>query len=146
MAVLLGALYDGVAHAARDWLVGFLNRRAPGSLGAPLASLARVQETVGGIDALLHVDRVLLDRAAQDADAGRPAPVLDSGLLKHTVTTNAIQAVEAALRLTGNHGLSRQNPLERHHRDVLCGRVHTPQDDAVLSAAGRRALQAWEAP
>lgn len=146
MTVLLGALYDGVARAARDWLVDFLNRRAPGSLGAPLASLARVQEAVGGIEALLHVDRVLLDRAALDADAGRPAPALDSGLLKHTVTTNAIRIVETALGLTGNHGLSRQNPLERHHRDVLCGRVHTPQDDAVLSGAGRRALQAWEAP
>ncbi len=60
------------------------------------------------------------------------------------MTTQAIRAVEAALKLTGNHGLSRRNPLERHHRDVLCGRVHTPQDDAVLAAAGRRALQARE--
>ena len=145
MTVLLGALYDGVAHAARDWLVDFLNRRAPGSLGAPLASLARVQEALGGIEALLHVNRVLLDRAAQDTDAGRPPGAVDSGLLKHTVTTQAIGAVEAALKLTGNHGLSRGNPLERHHRDVLCGRVHTPQDDAVLIAAGRRALQAREA-
>ena len=145
MTVLLGALYDGVAHAARDWLVDFLNRRAPGSLGAPLASLARVQEALGGIEALLHVNRVLLDRAAQDTDAGRPPSAVDSGLLKHTVTTQAIRAVEAALKLTGNHGLSRGNPLERHHRDVLCGRVHTPQDDAVLIAAGRRALQAREA-
>ena len=144
MTVLLGALYDGVARAACDWLVDFLNRRAPGSLGAPLASLARVQEHVGEIEALLHVNRVLLDRAAADVDAGRPPGAIDSGLLKHTVTTQAIRAVEAALKLTGNHGLSRRNPLERHHRDVLCGRVHTPQDDAVLAAAGRRALQARE--
>jgi alkylation response protein AidB-like acyl-CoA dehydrogenase len=145
MTVLLGALYDGVARAARDWLVDFLSRRAPGSLGAPLASLARVQERVGEIEALLHVNRVLLDRAAQDVDAGRPPAAIDSGLLKHTVTTQAIDVVELALKLTGNHGLSRHNPLERHHRDVLCGRVHTPQDDAVLVAAGRRALQAREA-
>jgi alkylation response protein AidB-like acyl-CoA dehydrogenase len=33
--------------------------------------------------------------------------------------------VNLALELTGNHGLSRQNPLERHYRNVLCGRVHT---------------------
>jgi hypothetical protein len=48
--------------------------------------------------------------------------------------------VEDALSLTSNHGLSRNNPLERHYRDVLCGRVHTPQDDATRISAGRLAL------
>ena len=47
------------------------------------------------------------------------------------MTNNAVAVVEDALSLTGNHGLSRANPLERHYRDVLCGRVHTPQDDAT---------------
>ncbi len=142
MAVLLGSLYDAVARAARDWLVDFLQRRAPGSLGAPLASLARVQEQVGEIEALLRTNRVLLDDAARAVDEGRAPPAVDSGLVKRTVTANAIRAVEIGLQLSGNHGLARQNPLERHHRDVLCGRIHTPQDDAVLVAAGRRALQA----
>jgi alkylation response protein AidB-like acyl-CoA dehydrogenase len=44
------------------------------------------------------------------------------------------------LSLTGNHGLSRANPLERHYRDVLCGRVHTPQDDSTRTGLGRAAL------
>jgi hypothetical protein len=44
------------------------------------------------------------------------------------------------LSLTGNHGLSRANPLERHYRDVLCGRVHTPQDDSTRIGLGRAAL------
>jgi len=52
-----------------------------------------------------------------------------------------VRAVEIALQLSGNHGLARQNPLERHHRDVLCSRIHTPQNDAILVAAGARALQ-----
>ena len=34
----------------------------------------------------------------------------------------------------------RTNPLERHYRDVLCGRVHTPQDDATRIGVGRLAL------
>jgi len=140
MVVLLGSLYDAVAQAARDWLVDFLNQRAPGSLGAPLASLPRVQEHVGEIEALLRTNRVLLDEAARAVDEGRAPAAADSGLAKYTVTNNAIRAVEIALQLSGNHGLARQNPLERHHRDVLCGRIHTPQNDAVLIAAGRRAL------
>ncbi len=61
-------------------------------------------------------------------------------LVKSIITNNAIAAVEIALKLSGNHGLSRDNPLERHHRDVLCGRIHTPQDDSVRIAAGKRAL------
>ncbi|KQX34437.1 acyl-CoA dehydrogenase family protein [Variovorax sp. Root434] len=140
MTVLLGSLYDAVATAARDWLVGFLNQRAPGSLGAPLASLPRVQEHVGEIEALLRTNRVLLDEAAAAVDHGHPPPAADSGLLKYTVTGNAVRAVELALQLSGNHGLTRQNPLERHYRDVLCSRIHTPQNDAILVAAGKRAL------
>ncbi len=140
MVVLLGSLYDAVARSARDWLVGFLNQRAPGSLGAPLSSLPRVQETVGEIEALLRTNRVLLDAASEAVDSGRTPSAVDSGLLKHSVTGNAVRAVELALQLTGNHGLARQNPLERHYRDVLCSRIHTPQNDAILVGAGKRAL------
>jgi alkylation response protein AidB-like acyl-CoA dehydrogenase len=140
MTVLLGSLYDAVATAARDWLLGFLTTRAPGSLGAPLSTLPRVQEHVGEIEALLRTNRVLLDDATAAVDSGHAQPGADSGLLKYTVTGNAVRAVELALQLTGNHGLTRQNPLERHYRDVLCSRIHTPQNDAVLVAAGRRAL------
>ena len=83
---------------------------------------------------------MLLDQAAAEVDAGHAPPAADSGLLKYTVTGNAIRAVELALQLSGNHGLSRNNPLERHYRDVLCSRIHTPQNDAILTAAGRAAL------
>lgn len=142
MIVLLGSLYDAVARAGFDWLRGFLRDRAPGSLGAPLASLPRVQEHAGEIAALLRTNAVLLDAAAADADRGAPGTAQDSGLLKFTVTGNAIRALELALQLSGNHGLSRNNPLERHYRDVLCSRIHTPQNDSILVAAGRAALEA----
>lgn len=141
MNVLLGSLYDAVARNARDWLLGFLRERAPGSLGAPLATLPRVQEAVGEIELLLQASRVQLDAAATAVDAGQPWSPADTGLLKVGVMRNAIDVVERALRQSGNHGLSRQHPLQRHHRDVLCGRVHTPQEDAALVAAGLQALR-----
>jgi alkylation response protein AidB-like acyl-CoA dehydrogenase len=83
----------------------------------------------------------LLRSAAQDVDAGTPPTPNEAGLLKAVITNNAIAAVEAALKLTGNHGVNRKNALERHHRDVICARIHTPQDDSVRVAAGRLALQ-----
>ncbi|WDY60473.1 acyl-CoA dehydrogenase family protein [Pseudomonas sp. PSKL.D1] len=135
MAVLLPAVYDGVARAARDWLVAFLKQRAPSNLGAPLATLPRFQDALGRIDTLLFANHSLLDSAA----AGHVGPQ-HAGQVKHLVSSNAIQAVELAIEATGNPGLSRRNPLERHYRDVLCSRIHTPQDDVVFGQVGRTAL------
>jgi alkylation response protein AidB-like acyl-CoA dehydrogenase len=139
-AIFLAAIYDGVARAARDWLVGFLKDRVPSSLGAPLATLPRVQEIVGGIEARLCVNARLIESFASDFDEGRSLNISESNVIKFTVTNNAVSVVEDALSLTSNHGLNRANPLERHYRDALCGRVHTPQDDATRLTVGRLAL------
>jgi len=137
MSVLLPALYDGVAQAARDWLVEFLATRTPSNLGAPLSSLPRFEEVVGRIDTLLFTNRTLLDAAvAGQIEHGH------AGQIKHLVSSNAIKAVELAIEAAGNPGLSRKHPLERHYRDVLCSRIHTPQDDDILRAAGRAAFAA----
>jgi len=130
----------GVARAARDWLVGFLNDRVPANLGAPLASLPRMQEAVGGIEALLMANRRMIRTAAAEYDAGQAPSIAELGLIKTLTSENAITAVQEAIALTSNHGLSRRNPLERHLRDVLCARIHTPQSDSAKIAAGRLAL------
>jgi alkylation response protein AidB-like acyl-CoA dehydrogenase len=139
-AIFVAAIYDGVARAARDWLVEFLRNRVPSNLGAPLATLPRAQEIVGGIEARLVVNARLIEGFARDFDDGVLLSASDSNIIKLTVTNNAVAIVEDALSLTSNHGLTRTNPLERHYRDVLCGRVHTPQDDATRVNAGRIAL------
>jgi len=139
-AALLSSVYHGIARAARDWLVGFLNERVPSNLGRPLSSLPRFQQEVGRIEQLLLVNDAMIGALASDIDEGRIPTTDRSSLTKVTVTENAIAAVELALRLTGNHGISRNNPLERHYRNVLCGRIHTPQDDSALVAAGKAAL------
>jgi alkylation response protein AidB-like acyl-CoA dehydrogenase len=139
-AIFVAAIYDGVARAARDWLVEFLKNRVPSNLGAPLATLPRAQEIVGSIEARLAVNARLIDSFAGDFDDGVVLSASESNIIKLTVTNNAVAVVEDALSLTSNHGLTRANPLERHYRDVLCGRVHTPQDDATRVNAGRLAL------
>ncbi len=139
--VAIAALYDGIARAARDWLLGYLRQRRPSNLGAPLATLPRLQALVGEIDALLLANHRLIDHAAESADATPPMlDAVEAGLVKHVVTGNAIRAVELGVGAIGNAGLSRANPLERHLRDVLCSRIHTPQADVILGTAGRAAL------
>ncbi len=141
MITLLGALYDGIARAAREWILQFLVNRVPGNLGAPLSTLPRIQQQVGEMDALLWANSTLLDDLVRRADDDAAPSVAQSGLVKFQVTNNAVRVVDLAMQLAGNHGLSRHNPLERHHRDVLCSRIHTPQDDSILVTAGRAAFE-----
>ncbi|CAN5251145.1 acyl-CoA dehydrogenase family protein [soil metagenome] len=139
-ALAISTIYDGVARAARDWLAGWLKERVPTNLGASLATLPRTQEKFGEIEALLQVNATLIGDAAARADAGQGLSAVQTNLIKFVATGNAIRAVEIGLELTGNPGISRKNPLERHYRDVLCSRIHSPQNDTILVAAGRTGL------
>jgi alkylation response protein AidB-like acyl-CoA dehydrogenase len=138
----LTAIYLGVALAAQDWLAGFLTERTPTALGRPLATLPRFQSAVGEISAALTAAGDLVDGLAVRVDAGDPAAAQNAGIAKLAGTRAAIGAVEHAVSLIGNNALTRKNPLERHYRDVLCARVHTPQDDTIIAAAGSAAFAA----
>jgi alkylation response protein AidB-like acyl-CoA dehydrogenase len=97
---------------------------------------------VGEIEVLLRTSAGLLETAAARADRGdQPLDADASSIVKHTVTENAISAVQKAVALAGNPALSRSNPIERHLRNVLCARVHSPQGDNVAQAVGRAVLQ-----
>ncbi len=141
MSVLLSALYDAVARNARDWLVRFALERKPANLGAALSTLPRYQEAIGEIDALLYTNTALLDRLTY-APRGETSAI-DCNFVKLTVTNNAVKVAEKALSLTGNPALSRANPVERHFRDTLSGRVHSPQEDTILTTAGRFAFASF---
>jgi alkylation response protein AidB-like acyl-CoA dehydrogenase len=145
-ALGLTALYLGVAGAARDWLAGFLHERVPAALGRPLASLPRFETAVGEIEAALIGAGTVLDTLAARIDEGDPEAAARAGVAKLLGTRAAVSAVEQAVQLVGNHGLTRANPLQRHYRDVLCSRVHTPQDDSILTDTGRAALLRHEPP
>jgi alkylation response protein AidB-like acyl-CoA dehydrogenase len=138
--VIIAALYDGIAQAARRWLIGYLKTRVPSNLGAALATLPRFHEIVGEMDALLLANNSVLRSIIERSSRALAAQTTDSGLAKYLVTTNAVRVVELGVAAIGNAGLSRTFPLERFYRDVLCSRVHVPQNDMVLSAAGRAAL------
>jgi alkylation response protein AidB-like acyl-CoA dehydrogenase len=143
LTTLVVAVYAGVFQAGRDWLAAYLNERAPTNLGAPLASLPRFQAAVGEIEALAYTNKRLLSGLAAEVDAGgeqAEAALTGAGLVKVVVTANVIRGLELAVGLVGNPGLSYHHPLQRHYRNALCGRVHTPHDDSVLGAVGRAVL------
>jgi alkylation response protein AidB-like acyl-CoA dehydrogenase len=95
---------------------------------------------MGEIQALLYTNERLIYGLAEQMDRDGYDAAGETSMAKLVATNNAIKAVDLGLGLIGNPGLSRHNPLERYHRDVLCSRIHVPQDDMVLGMAGRAAL------
>ncbi|MFC9329854.1 acyl-CoA dehydrogenase family protein [Kitasatospora sp. NPDC057015] len=137
----LAAVYLGVARSAQEWLVRFLNQRTPANLTEPLGILPRYRTALGEIEALLIGAEELVHGLAPRVDRAEPDAVARTGPAQLLASRAAVSAVQQAVALTGNPGLSRRHPLERYLRDVLSGRVHFAADDAVLEATGRAALE-----
>lgn len=138
-ALCIASLYNGVALAAKDWLVTFLHARKPANLGASLATLPRFHTLMGEIQSLLFTNRAVMAEWLTQYENGTTNAV-EANLAKCIVTENAITSVQKGVAAIGNPALSRDNALERHLRNVLCARIHTPQADTALAAAGKAAL------
>jgi alkylation response protein AidB-like acyl-CoA dehydrogenase len=135
-SALLAALYDGVAQAARDAFIDWLKNTTPTNLGQPLSTLPTLRQEAGRLDGILLQNRVLLDALASET----PLRANEDGLLQAAVMENVVMVTGRILEITGNHGLPHSSPFQRHYRDALCGRVHTPQRDLVWNMAGQTAL------
>ncbi|MEV4419784.1 acyl-CoA dehydrogenase family protein [Patulibacter sp. NPDC049589] len=134
------AIYVGVARAAQEFFTRFAHERVPGALGRPIAQTERIQSIAGEIDAQLFQAEELLLGVARRADEGDPAAAAQAPFVKLLATRSAVTAVQTAVQALGNPALSRHHPLERHLRDVLCCRIHPPQDDMALIFLGKRSL------
>jgi alkylation response protein AidB-like acyl-CoA dehydrogenase len=140
LGLAISALYVGVARAAQEFFVKFAHERVPSALGKPIATTERIQTVAGEIEAqLMQADEVLYGLAAR-IDAGDEKAIARAPFAKLLATRNAITAVETAVAALGNPALTRSHPLERHLRDVLCCRIHPPQDDRALIALGKQSL------
>ncbi|WP_192497064.1 acyl-CoA dehydrogenase family protein [Gulosibacter chungangensis] len=136
----LSAIYLGVARSARDELVRFLHDRVPASLGAPLATVERLQDAVGEVTAHLQISETILYEGSGRIDRGvDPSDPLIASVKLHC-TRASVRAVELAVQAAGSHGISAQAPLERHLRDVLCARLHPTPDDMLLRKLGNASL------
>lgn len=138
--LLIQALYVGVARAAQAAFNRYAHERVPSALGRPIATTERIRTIAGEIELNLIQAEALLLHFAAGMDAGREDAFGNVTAAKTAISAAAIRAVEIAIKALGNPGLSRSNPLERHLRDVLCARVHSPQEDSVLLTLGSESL------
>ncbi|MCY3897941.1 MAG: acyl-CoA/acyl-ACP dehydrogenase [Caldilineaceae bacterium] len=140
----VGAVYLGVAQAALDFAADYAAKRVPTALGKPIAELESIQRRLGQAELLLLQARALLYNTARDWDqfeARRDELTPAVIATKFTVTNNAIEAVDHAVRVVGGASMSRSLPLERYLRDVRPGLFHPLNDDQALTIFGRNALK-----
>lgn len=140
----LPAIYLGIATAARDFILKFADEKFSNSLGAFILDAPHVQQKIGEIEILITVSRSLLYGLAEKWD--RNIQVRDKlsnevAITKYTVCNNAIKVVELAMSIAGGHSLSRELPLERYFRDVLCGSYNPPLNDMVVSQASTATIE-----
>jgi len=79
---------------------------------------------VGEIEVLLSGAEELLLGLAGRIDRGEQVPASRALGARTLADRQVVAAVQLALRLLGNPGLSQHNPLERHFRDVQVLKQH----------------------
>lgn len=141
--VMMAAVYLGSAIAARNAVIAFALERTPTALGAPIATLPKIQRQIGALDVRLMSARTLLEAAVQDWDGSAAAqralyPRIVAA--KYVVSEAANEVTDAALRIAGGTSITRTLPLERHFRDVRAGLMQPPSGDTALELIGRSAL------
>ena len=147
--IVTGAVYTGVAAAARDFAVKYARERRPNGMTGPIAELQTVQHRIAEIEILLLQSRSIL-YGTGEAWLAHPDQhnvlAWQLAAAKYLATNNAIKVTDLALRVVGSAGLARTSPLERYFRDVRAGLGHPPMDDAALTQIGQAALGLTAAP
>lgn len=138
----VGAVYTGVAQAARDFAYKFAAEREPTGLGKPIGDLPTVRARLARMDILLLAARTLINDVAGewlDAPERRSETVVKVAAAKILATNSAIEVADLAMRVVGGEGLFRKNPLERYLRDARGGLYNPPLDDRgfdMIASAG----------
>ncbi|MER1985300.1 MAG: acyl-CoA dehydrogenase family protein [Solibacillus sp.] len=137
------ATYVGIAHAARNYAVEFAKTHQPNSINEPIASLPNVQQLIGEMDLLLIQSRHLLYTVAKLAhDPDKRALITNElAIVKYTVTNNAQQIVDKAMRVVGAKSLQTSNLLQRYYRNVRAGLHNPPMDDMTIHNLAQAALK-----
>lgn len=137
------SVYLGIASAARDWIIEYAKHRKPAGMPGPIAELPTIQHKIAQIDVKLLQARAVL-YSTIEAWENYPEHRAEIGwqfaAAKHTVTNNAVEITDLAMRIAGSAGQFKKFPLERYFRDVRSGLGNPPIDDIALSIVARSAL------
>ena len=124
----------GIARAAFDAARAYANERV--QFGKALKEHQTIGNMLADMATRLNAARLLVHHAARLRSAGRPC-LSEASQAKLYASEMAEEICSKAIQIHGGYGYLEDYAVERHYRDVLCSRIHSPQDDTILVAAGR---------
>ena len=107
------ALSEAVAHA-----------RARRQFGKPLSEFQLVQEKLARMATELTAARLLVYRAAFEADGGAERVTLEAAMAKAYATESAQRIVDDAVQILGGSGVLASHPVDRLYRSVRALRIY----------------------
>lgn len=131
------AIYLGIGEAAFDYVLEYAKTKSF-QLPEPLAHHPSAQRSLGEMATMIRAARSLLREAAEVKMRGdRVATTLAVNQAKCFCSDAGSYVTDRAIRLAGGRGILKQYPLERWHRDAMCGPVMSPSNDRCLETAGK---------
>ena len=127
------------AAALDDALVWVQERR---QFGKPIVEFQAVQLKLAEMAMRVEAARLLVHRAAQNAEGGLPS-VLDSSIAKVVANEAAREVTSMGVQLMGGYGYSREYPMERRMRDawgwgIAGGTIDIQKVNIASALVGRR--------
>jgi alkylation response protein AidB-like acyl-CoA dehydrogenase len=113
---LVGASALGIAQAAYEWTLEYLDGRSEG--GTPLLATQRIQQTLADVATEIEAARLLVQRAAWMGRNGVPMTGGQGSMSKLKGGDVAMWATTTLMDLVGPDAWSTEYPLEKFFRDA----------------------------
>jgi alkylation response protein AidB-like acyl-CoA dehydrogenase len=131
------AIYLGIGEAAFDYVLGYVKTHNFG-LPEAMSQQPATQRSIGEMATSIRAARALLREAALVKMQGdRAETTLAVNQSKCASADVGARVTEQAIRLAGGRGILRRYPLERWHRDAMCGPVMSPANERCMETAGK---------
>ena len=118
----VGAAACGMAWRALDEALHHAATRR--QFGKPLAELQIIQQKLARMATDLVAARLLVYRAAWEADQGAERVTLESAMAKSFATEAAQRIVDDAVQIIGGRGVLADHPVDRLYRSVRALRIY----------------------
>jgi butyryl-CoA dehydrogenase len=134
----------GFAQGAFEQACAYVKQRR--QFGRELCEFQGVQWMIADMATELEAARLLIYRAAANADATGRADPLETSLAKRYASEAGIRVCDTALQLHGAYGYSKEFPLERFYRDargiaIATGTVEIHKNNIASRVLGRKFSQ-----
>ena len=130
----------GQASGALEQVLGYVQERE--QFGKPIVEFQAVQMKLAEMAMKVEASRLLIHRAAHNAQEGFPN-IFESSVGKCFCNETAREVVAAAMQLMGGYGFNKEYTMERRYRDVwgwgiAGGTIDIQKINIAASMVGRR--------